>query len=216
MIYVVDRNYINFNFMNRVFEADSNLVVRLKKGVVFRIESIGTLTESDRAAGVVSDQIGFVGSETPDKSKARSDAPPVKKLRRVRFNMIGRDGKEQVIELLTDLLDLPAETIAHLYRLRWQIELFFRWLKVWARMDHCLSFSAKGLTTQFYAAIIGTLLLHLHNGRRVSKYHLFALQLIHSRQATIADLAPWLELIEKEKENERKRLEKKRSQKIGR
>jgi len=42
---------------------------------------------------VVSDQIGFVGTQTPDKSKARSAAAAAKKLRRVRFNMIGRTAR---------------------------------------------------------------------------------------------------------------------------
>lgn len=215
VIYVADRNYVNYHFMNRVFEAGSNLVVRLKQGVIFRVEAARPLTAGDAAAGVVADETGHVGSEDPGRSRYLSDLPPRQSLRRVRVNVRTRDGTEQAVDLLTDLSDLPAETIAYLYRLRWQIELFFRWLKVWARMDHCLNFSARGLTTQFYAAVIGTLLLHLHTGRRVSKYHLFALQLIHSGQGTMEGLAPWLGRVETEKENERKRLEKKRNAKAA-
>jgi hypothetical protein len=79
----------------------------------------------------------------------------------------------QEIYLLTDLLDVPAYVVGAIYRRRWQIELFFRWLKLWAAWDHALSFSRTGITLPFYVAVIAGLLMHVRSGRKVNKYMLF-------------------------------------------
>ena len=70
--------------------------------------------------------------------------------------------------LVTDRMDLPAETVALLYRYRWQIELFFRWFKCVLGCKHLLSESPDGLTIQIYAALIATLLIILWTGRKPS------------------------------------------------
>ena len=57
-----------------------------------------------------------------------------------------------VVKLLTDLLDLPAQLIAELYKHRWEIELFFRWLKVTANFGHLTSHSRNGVTLSFHIA----------------------------------------------------------------
>ena len=60
--------------------------------------------------------------------------------------------------------------IGHLYRRRWDIELFFRWLKTCARWEHLLSESPNGMLMQFYVALIGTLLLAVVTGRQPDRY----------------------------------------------
>jgi IS4 transposase len=78
--------------------------------------------------------------------------------------------EEYDLLLMTDQLDLPAETVALLYRWRWMIELFFRWLKCTVRFRHLLSESADGIQIQscavrgallMYCALIATLLMML-------------------------------------------------------
>jgi IS4 transposase len=182
VVYVLDRAYVNFRFINDVLQKDSNLVLRLRTDTLFTVkQAAGPLSQRDREAGVLSDELGTLGSDAPNRAAGRTMAPPTQIMRRIRVHD-DRSGK--TIVLLTDLIDLPAFVIAALYRLRWQIELFFRWFKVFAAMDHCISFSPRGITTQFYVAIIGTLLIHLYTGRRVSKYQLFAVQQIASGHRT--------------------------------
>ena len=77
--------------------------------------------------------------------------------------------EEYDLLLMTDQLDLPAETIALLYRWRWMIELFFRWLKCTVRFRHLLSESADGIQIQMYCALIATLLIVLWTGRKPTK-----------------------------------------------
>ena len=114
------------------------------------------------------------------------------------------------IVLLTDMLDLPAFVVAALYRHRWQVELFFKWLKSWAKMDHPISQNAAGLTLSVYTAVIGTLLLHIATGRRVSKYALFWVSCVLSGQATVEEMDAGLARRERERDLERTRLARKK------
>ncbi len=133
--------------------------------------------------------------------------PPKKMLRRVTI----RDEKNQKeLVLLTDLLDVPAYVIGVIYRQRWQIELFFKWLKCWAGFDHLLSHDPRGITLQFYVAVIATLLTHLATGRRVSKYNLLYLGWVAQGVMNWQDMEAGLAVIEREKELERARLKRKR------
>ena len=72
---------------------------------------------------------------------------------------IDRNGQSHAAQLLTNRLDLTSEVIAVLYRHRWQVELFFRWLTCLANLRHFFSESQNGITLQLYVALIATLLL---------------------------------------------------------
>ncbi|MGH3054878.1 MAG: IS4 family transposase, partial [Gaiellaceae bacterium] len=171
-IYLVDRNFVSFAFINRVLENQSNLVLRLKKGVNFQVETSKSLDQEDHSHGVLGDEIGHLTGPVSDgNADARSCTakPPGQTLRRV----VVRDEKNKTeVILLTDLLDVPAHVICLLYRLRWQIELFLRWLKVLAGFDHLINQSARGITMQFYIAVLMTLLIQIQTGMRVNKYAL--------------------------------------------
>jgi Transposase DDE domain len=210
VIYVVDRNFVNYAFINAVFERGSNLVLRLRKDNGFDVESTGALTDQDQACGVRCDQVGYLrGARSAGNADHRSftAAPTKKLLRRVTI----WDEKNQThLVLLTDLLDVPAYVIGVIYRQRWQIELFFKWLKCWASFDHLLSHDPRGITLQFYVAVIATLLTHLTTGRRVSKYNLLYLGWVAQGLMSWLDMEAGLAVIEREKELERIRLQRKR------
>ena len=91
-------------------------------------------------------------------------------LREIRVAYTDRLGKSRQLRLFTDLLHLPAHLIAELYRYRWQIELFFRWLKVHANFRHLTSHSPKGIMLGFYIATIAMMLTCLHTQSSLSKY----------------------------------------------
>ena len=121
------------------------------------------MTDADRAAGVVRDRVGrLAGSDRR--------VPPDFPVREVLVTYTARDGTVKTLRLLSDLLDVPASVVAELYRHRWQIELFFRWLKVHASFEHLTSHSRNGITPGFYVAVIAAMLLCLHTQKPLSKY----------------------------------------------
>jgi len=201
VIYVVDRNYVDFRFLTAVLDKDSDFVVRCRENApTFQPQMQRPLTARDHAEGVVRDAIGVLpGRGAPD---------------RLLRELVLRDPKTgQTIRVLTSLLDVPAYVIGILYRHRWQIELFFRWLKVWAHFTHLFSHSRNGLTIQFYVAVLGVLLMYVSTGHRVSKYAVSLLSFVAAGQATLEQIAPVLERRERERQLERQRLARRRAAK---
>jgi Transposase DDE domain len=211
-IYLTDRNFVNFAFVNAVLEKRSNLVLRLKKGVNFDVERTNQLTEKDATHHVLRDEVGILpGPKSDGNADARSctSKPPTCLLRLV---TVWDEKNLCEVMLLTDLLDVPAFVISVLYRLRWQIELFFRWLKVLAGFEHLVSQSARGITMQFYIAVLMALLIHLQTGARVSKYGLLWVSWLASERVTPEAMAQAMARHENERANAaRRRLAKKQA-----
>jgi hypothetical protein len=212
LIYVMDRGFVNFDLLDRIVHACSDFVLRLKTNNYFiAIENSDLsakslpLSDQDRAAGVISDQIGRLGGLPP------RFPPPAGLLREVRI--FNPDRPDQPLRLLTSVTDVPAHIIGLLYRRRWKIELFFRWLKVHAHFRHLTSHSKNGVTSGFYIAVIGVLLIYLHTQRPVSKYAYAMLSLVASGQATLENIVPILQRRERERELERQRLARKKTEK---
>ena len=213
VIYLVDRGYVSFALLEGLLAAGSNFVMRLKKDVGFEPREQRALCPRDVELDIRRDEVGILPgpkSKGNDDLRSYTCPPPAATLRRV--SVWDAKNKSEVI-LLTDMLDLPAAVIAELYRRRWVIELFFKWLKCYAGFDHAISQSPRGLTLQFYVAVIGTLLLHLATGRPVSKYAVFWLHAVASGQATWQEMQAGLARIEREKALENDRRARKKAQK---
>jgi hypothetical protein len=151
-----------------------DFVIRLNDDA--SLESVGPdrpLTASDRQAGVLWDRTMRLG--------VRGHGPI---LRVVRVEAGGR-----VFLLATTRQDLSAEMISLIYRQRWQIELFFKWIKTILNCRHWLAESPAGVTIQIYCVLIAALLLMLWAGRRPNKRAVESLQLYWSGWATPAELA---------------------------
>jgi len=204
LIYVMDRGYVDFQLLDRILHACSDFVVRLKSNNLFTAAKSLPLSDEDRAAGVISDRIGHLDGS------GNSPAPGAM-LREILI--LNPDNPHKPIRLLTSILDVPANVIGELYRWRWKIELFFRWLKVHANFEHLMSHSENGVATGFYIAVIGVLLIYLHTQRPVSKYAYVMLSLVASGQATMEDILPILERRERECELDRQRRARKRAEK---
>ncbi|MEZ5943749.1 MAG: transposase [Planctomycetaceae bacterium] len=101
---------------------------------------------------------------------------------------------DQVWILATNARDLPAELIAVAYRYRWQIELFFRWLKCVLGCRHLLSHCESGVTLQVYAAVIASLLISLWTGSKPTKRTWEMLCHYFSGWATLEELHQHLNL----------------------
>ena len=96
------------------------------------------------------------------------------------------------IRLLTNLMDAEAWVIALLYRYRWHVELFFRWLKCYANFAHLISESRSGILLSFYVAVIGVMLMYLHSGAKPSKYAFSLLSMVAGGGASLEEIQPIL------------------------
>jgi hypothetical protein len=198
LLYVADRGIFSFAYIEELLAARADFVLRIKTSQKFTPQEARPLTDQDRAAGVLSDTVGILTGQPPYR------LAPSTPLREVLLADVKNPG--HVIRLLTNRMDVPAYLVGEVYRCRWQIELFFRWLKVHANFRHLISHSKNGITLGFYVAVIGTLLMYLHTGRKVSKYAVGMLSMVASGQATLEHILPILERRERESELARARL----------
>lgn len=206
VIYVADRNFVDFKFIHAVFDKGSDLVVRLKKDTNFVMTEERAITDADREANVVSDRVGRVPGSAG--SPGFGDKP----LREVTL-IDPRSGKP--VRLLTNLLEVPARIIGLIYRHRWMIEIFFKWLKCTAKLRHLISESQNGIAMQLYVAVIGMLLMHLRTGRRPSVYAANCLSMVAAGQMTAETMLKILEKREHERDLERARLKRKAEKKTA-
>jgi len=178
-LYVLDAGYGQYSLFEDIVKAKSSFVARLKDNAVWQTVEERPLTEADRLAGVQRDVIVHLGSPQcqDDLSipvrvieiyhKGSSDRP-----RRSRVSSkktFRTTDSDYTMLLVTDRMDLSAETIALIYRYRWQIELFFRWFKCVLGCNHLLSLSENGVSTQVYCSLIASMLITLWTGRKPTK-----------------------------------------------
>lgn len=139
-VYVMDRGYLDWRRLYRLHQEGAFFVMRAKDNLRFtRHASLPVDPESD----VRSDHLGQLARA------AAFEAFPAK-LRKVRF---WDAENERHFIFLTNLRDVPAATVAALYRSRWQIELFFRWIKQNLRIRRFYGTSENAVRTQLWIAI---------------------------------------------------------------
>jgi hypothetical protein len=207
-IYIADRGIFSFAYVKDLLAAEAEFVLRIKTSQRLEVLKELRVSPEQRARGVLSDRIVRL-----DPAAGTAAGATEQMLREVVLFDEKNPGKP--VRLLTSLRDVEPAIVGEVYRWRWQIELFFRWLKVHANFRHVISHSQNGLTLSFYVAVIGLLLMYLHTGRKVSKYAYNLLCLVAQGASTLAEIAPILEDREREKELERKRLARKRAEKTG-
>jgi hypothetical protein len=138
--YVMDRGYLDFARLYQMHQAGAFFVTRAKRGMnARRVYSAKT----DRSAGVICDQRIMLDGFYTSKHYPEQ-------LRRVRFKD-PETGKTLVF--LTNNTALPALTIAALYKSRWQVELFFKWIKQHLRIKKFLGNSENAVKTQIWCAV---------------------------------------------------------------
>lgn len=161
--YVMDRGFQDYQLLADIIGAQSDFLVRLRKSAQSETIEELSLTAADQAAGVRSDarvRLGWRSDQTPEMPE----------LRRLEIVYTNRKGEQETMTLLTNRLDLPAYLIALIYQHRWQVELFFRWIKCTANFKHFFSESQSGMTLQMYVVMIGLLLIAVETGAKPSAY----------------------------------------------
>jgi len=139
-IYVMDRGYIDFARLHALHRAGAIFVIRDRASTRFRRRYSHPV---DRASGLICDQtIVFTGWNS-----APGYPEPV---RRIKLRLPDR---AQTLALLTNSTELPASTIGELYRCRWQIELFFKWIKQHLRIKAFYGVSENAVRSQIWIAV---------------------------------------------------------------
>lgn len=168
--YVLDRWYAEFALWNAIVSAGSSYVCRLRDNSnLSQVVEERPVSATARKTGVFQDVVVNLGTGSPGKRPQHPvrvilvQTTPHKKRG-------GRKGKtagppsDGILRIATNLLDVPAEVIADIYRHRWTIELFFRFFKHVLGCRHLLSTAPGGIQIQAYCAIIACLLICLWTG----------------------------------------------------
>jgi len=139
--YIFDRGYMDFARLYKITELESFFVIRAKKGLQLKISSSNQVEQS---TGVLSDQIGILTGFYSSKQYP-------KKLRKVVFH-----DKEtnRIFVFLSNNMELTSLQIALLYKYRWQIELFFKWIKQHLKIKSFWGTTENAVRIQIYSAII--------------------------------------------------------------
>jgi len=158
-IYLMDRGYLDFSRLYKIHQSKSFFVTRAKKNFKFnRILS----KPVDKISGIQCDQIIKMNSLGCKKYP--------EKLRRVRFFDVEENSR---LVFLTNNFSLPALTIAQLYKCRWRVELFFKWIKQHLRIKNFYGVSENAVKTQIWIAIsiyVLVAILKKHTGTEHSLY----------------------------------------------
>lgn len=138
--YLMDRGFLDFGRLHALHRAQAFFAIRAKSNLQYRRLYSHPI---DKASGLRCDQtVVLTGVQS------YTDYPPP--LRRIKFYDAKHD---KLLVFLTNHFDLPALTITELYRCRWQVELFFKWIKQHLRIKAFFGTSENAVKTQVWIAI---------------------------------------------------------------
>lgn len=146
--YVFDLGYYDYGWWAKLDAAGCRIVTRLKVNTPLDVIAENRLPEG---SPVLSDCIGHLPARQA-RSRRNPFQDPVRELR-------VRTETGRILRIVTNDLDAPADEIAELYKRRWQIELFFRWIKHSLKIQHFLGTSENAVRIQIAVALIAFLLL---------------------------------------------------------
>jgi hypothetical protein len=146
--YILDRGYVDYERLFRIHQSSAFFVVRAKDNLQFRRMYSNKVNKNN---GVLLDQIGkltgfYVSKNYPEK------------LRRIKFYDEETDNE---LEFLSNSFDITAEEIAQLYKYRWKVELFFKWIKQHLKVKSFWGTTLNAVKIQVYSAIIAYCLVAL-------------------------------------------------------
>ncbi len=148
--YVFDLGYYDFAWWTKLDKAGCCIVTRFKSNAALTVTAdLG----APEGGNILSDRIGLLARR---RSQGRKN-PFTDPVREIRV----RTDNGKVLRIFCNDLDMPAEKIADLYKRRWDIELFFRWIKQNLKIRHCLGNSENAVRIQVAVALITYLLLHM-------------------------------------------------------
>lgn len=153
-IYIMDRGYIDFGRLFSLHNAGGKFVIRARKNLKFYRKSSDPV---DRRGGLQCDQT--IRLTTPNSKRSYPED-----LRRV--HLIEKEHRQDLV-LLTNITSCSAEQITNYYKQRWQIELFFKWIKQHLRIKTFYGQSVNAVKTQIWTAIY---LLNHYNSPKIQSF----------------------------------------------
>ena len=175
--YVMDRGYLDFERLYAFHRCGAFFVTRTKAGVLMRRRYSRAV---DKTTGLRSDHTVVLTSSASSKNY-------LDPLRRVRFYDLEQ---RRWLVFLTNNFDLPALTIAHLYKSRWKVELFFKWIKQHLRIKAFYGNSENAVKTQIWIAIAVYLLVAILKKRLALDATLY--QILQILSVTLFEKTPIL------------------------
>lgn len=175
--YVADRYYAeDYGIFDELAAAGCSYIIRLRDEAVIHWEEELPLSAADRKAGVVRDGWAILGCQPRYRSR--------------RVRVVEIQAASGRIRLVSDCGPerLSAALLGQMYRQRWEVELFFRWIKCTLGCRHWLAESERGVTLQVYLALIAAVLLQLYVGERPNKRMMEWIQLYLSGVARLDEL----------------------------
>jgi hypothetical protein len=178
--YILDRGYIDYERLFRIHQSSAYFVVRAKSNLQYRRMYSNKVNKDN---GVLLDQIGkltgfYVSKEYPEK------------LRRIKYYDEETDNH---LEFLSNSFGITAEEIAQLYKYRWKVELFFKWIKQHLKVKSFWGTTLNAVKIQVYSAIIAYCLVALvRNKLKVDRSTYEILQIL---SISLLDKAPLNELL---------------------
>ena len=166
--YVFDLGYYDYGWWAKLDAAGCTLVTRLKVNTPL---SVTAENEVPEGAPILSDRIGLLPARQA-RSRKNPFQDPVREIK-------VRTETGSILRIVTNDLDAPAEDIAELYKRRWQIELFFRWIKHTLKIRHFFGTSENAVRLQIAIALIAFLLLRM----------------AHTLQSSVASLLTFTRLV---------------------
>lgn len=149
-IYIFDKGYLDFNWWWSIHQKQAFFVTRLKKNTAIAIKK----RQDPVGETILEDSIFTLKNKTPRGGKTNLYHEDLRRI------SVAREGKSPLI-LVTNLHDLPAEIIAALYKARWDIELFFKWIKQNLKLKKFLGKSENAVKIQIATALIAYMLVQL-------------------------------------------------------
>lgn len=150
-VYIFDKGYYDYNWWWSIHQKQAYFVTRLKKNAAIEVKKQKKLNGGD----VIEDGLFKISNKVPRGGKR------MKYSETLRYIKVHREGKSPLI-LATNLKDLPAQNIAALYKARWDIELFFKWIKQHLKIKKFLGRSINAIKLQLITAIITYILVYLY------------------------------------------------------
>jgi len=178
--YIMDRGFHDFTRLYRLHQAGSFFVTRAKSNTRFQRRYSHRI---DRSTGLICDQtIVLTGVYSPQDYQAP--------LRRIRFK---EPTTAKTLVFLTNNFGLPALTIAELYRCRWQVELFFKWIKQHLRIKAFFCTSENAVKTQIWIAVATYVLIAIIKKRAALPHSLY--QILQILSLTMFERTPLNQLL---------------------
>jgi len=171
--YVFDLGYYDYGWWAKLNDAGCRIVTRLKINT-----PLAVVAETPMPAGstILSDRIGHLPARQA-RSRQNPFRDPVRELR-------VRTETGKILRIVTNDLDAPADEITALYKRRWQIELFFRWVKHTLKIRHFYGTSENAIRIQIAVALIAFLLLRMAHGLQNSVQSLLTFTRLVSQNLT--------------------------------